>query len=148
VAGEIPIAIPTCGRLEAIVRCIVSFDRNATAHSRDATFVIFDESSESNAGRLRELARHSTIRGTVTYVGGHEKQALSSELAGLCNTSAGTVNYALFGLANAAGGSGANRNAILLHHAGRRVISIDDDTVCQPYRLKREVENPVAPFRL
>src|SRR5262249_11958635 len=46
-AGEILIAIPTCGEIEAIVRCIARFDRHATADSRDATFVTFNESSGS-----------------------------------------------------------------------------------------------------
>jgi hypothetical protein len=127
-----------------MIRCIASFDLNATAHSRKATFVVFDDSSQSHAAQLRQLARQSTIRGTVTYVGRREKQALSSEIGHRCGATAGSVNYALFGLANTAGGSGANRNAILLHHAGRRVISVDDDTVCQPYRLKRDVENPAS----
>lgn len=68
----------------------------------------------------------TTLSEKVEYLGPTEKEDLTVELGRRCGEPE-LVRFALFGGGPLATGAGANRNALLLRHAGKRYATLDDD---------------------
>ena len=127
--GEIEaIGFPTGGdRVPLMARALESFIANTEAHGRAVDFLISDGSPKP---AQREAFR-ALARGRVLYAGEGEKRRFAAELVarGACSPEA--VEFALFDPLGTGFTCGANRNAVLLHGAGRMVCSVDDDVVCR-----------------
>jgi hypothetical protein len=128
------ICIPTGGeRTDLVGRAIQSFARNAIRHGRKVRFLISDgsvEESHRDAFRDRSAAAAREHGLEVAYAGEDEKRRLANELIRRgCDADA--VEFALFDPLQVGFTCGANRNAMLLHQAGRAFCSLDDDVICQ-----------------
>ncbi len=128
------IGIPTGGaRADLVGRCIASFARNAATHGRMVRFLVSDGSADGGhrAALRRRAAEWVREHGVeIFYAGEEEKRQLAHELVRRgCDCEA--VEFALFDPLDAGFTCGANRNAMLLHEAGRPFISVDDDVICE-----------------
>lgn len=127
------IGFPTGGdRVDLLGRAVASFARNARQHARQVDFLISDNSASPahrDAFRAagRAWAKEHEVR--VRFAGEEEKRRLATELTrrGIAPE---VVEFALFDPLDIGFACGANRNALLLHEAGRMFCSIDDDVVC------------------
>ena len=133
------VAIVTCGRPEALRRCLVSHARHARAHGRIIEHVVVSDTRapadrDSERAMLRGLEREVGV--TIRYAGSEEKRRFASLLARELGCERSLVDFAVFGPAGATHTAGANRNALLLETSGRKVWMVDDDTVCRPAALR------------
>ena len=125
------IGFPTGGdRVELMARALDSFLANTSAHGRSVEFLISDGSANSEQ---REAFRAMAGRraGRVFYAGEGEKQRFAAQLVKRSGCSPEAVEFALFDPLRTGFTCGANRNAVLLHGAGRMICSVDDDVVCR-----------------
>ena len=130
--GEIEaIGFPTGGdRVPLMSRALDSFIANTEAYGRSVEYLISDGSQKAvQRGAFRAMASKREVR--VLYAGEEEKRRFAAELVkrGACSPEA--VEFALFDPLGTGFTCGANRNAVLLHGAGRMVCSVDDDVVCR-----------------
>jgi hypothetical protein len=125
------IGFPTGNRPELIRRALESFAENARSHGRDIEFVLADNSHDPAPNR--EIARETQRRfgSRVTFFGASEKKALAAELVSATGCDPEVLEFALFDPEECRFLCGANRNALLLHAAGRMCSSVDDDMVCR-----------------
>jgi hypothetical protein len=123
------IGFPTGGARTALVeRALRSFRENLRAHGRRADVLISDGSTDAaHRAAFRALARSSRAR----YAGEEEKRRYAAELVRRSGCDPAAVEFALFDPLATGFACGANRNAIVLHGAGRMVCSVDDDVVCR-----------------
>lgn len=128
------IGFPTGGaRVDLLGRAVASFAENVRRHGRRADFLIADSSSspqhrEDFRAASREWSKQHGVR--VRYAGEEEKRRLASALVqrGIAPE---VIEFALFDPLGIGFACGANRNALLLHEAGRMLCSIDDDVICE-----------------
>ena len=125
------IGFPTGGdRVDLVARALASFAGNARANGRSVNFLVADSSTEP-AQRAAFRAGLRALGGDqrVLYGGEEEKRRFAHGLvrAGLAPD---VVEFALFDPLGLGFACGANRNALLLHEAGRMFCSVDDDVIC------------------
>jgi hypothetical protein len=149
------VGFPTRDRVDVLRRAIASYAENCARHGRRPSFAVLDDSAAADTraryrAMLAELGEHHRI--DIHYAGLPEKERFVAELA-----AAGSLPLEVAGHACLGGQSrnlptiGANRNCLLLHSVGERILSADDDTVCRlaspPDRddrvLLRSAENPL-----
>ena len=124
------VAIPTRDRPRSLARSLGSLIGDLARSGRRAEVAVFDDTCDPASGaRTRDLAeRIGRRRGrAIRYAGGDEKRSFAKRLAS-CGIDPEAVQFALQPPVRYAG---ANRNAMLLHAAGRAFASFDDDTVCR-----------------
>jgi hypothetical protein len=149
------VGFPTRDRVDVLRRAIAGYAENCARHGRQPTFAVLDDSPAA-ATRARYRAMLTEVgerhRIEISYAGVPEKERFVAELA-----EAGTLPIEVAGYACLGERSrdvptiGANRNCLLLHGVGERILSADDDTVCRlaspPDRddrvLLRSAENPL-----
>ena len=129
------VGFPTGGnRVPILSRAVRSFVENARAYGRKPEFLVSDGSMDpgQQASFRSEAASISREFGAiVSYSGIVEKQRYAKELVRRSGCPPSVVEFALFDPLKVGFTCGANRNAILLHGAGRLICSIDDDVVCR-----------------
>ena len=125
------IGFPTGGnRVGLMARALDSFIANTNAHGRAVEFLISDGSARAEQrDAFRAMARGRGER--VRYAGEEEKKRFAMELVKRSGCSPDAVDFALFDPLGTGFTCGANRNAVLLHGAGRMICSVDDDVVCR-----------------
>lgn len=125
------VGFPTGGNRTALLgRSLRSFAENFQAHGRTAALLISDGSTDpAHGAAFRELGR--TVGGDVRYAGVEEKRRYAAALVWRSGCDPAAVEFALFDPLGTGFSCGANRNAIVLHGAGRTVCSVDDDVVCR-----------------
>lgn len=128
------IGFPTGGNRTAMLeRCLRSFADNLRDHRRQATLLVTDSSAlpEQRAAFVSHLrALQPEFGQQVRYMGEDEKRRFAAALIERSGCRASSVEFALFDPLNAGFLCGANRNALLLHEAGRTTVSVDDDVIC------------------
>lgn len=128
------IGFPTGGeRVDLVERALASFAKNAGAHGRTVEFLVADSSLQpaqraAFRERLGALGRERKI--PLRYGGEEEKRLLAAELV-TAGIDPEIIEFALFDPLRTGFACGANRNALLLHEAGRMFCSIDDDVICE-----------------
>ena len=128
-AGIEAIGFPTGGnRADLMARALESFAANAEAHGRAVEFLISDGSRQPEQ---REAFRALAQKRAALYAGEVEKRRFAAELVKRSGCSPEAVEFALFDPLGTGFTCGANRNALLLHGAGRMICSVDDDVVCR-----------------
>ena len=135
------IAIITRDRPRGLERCLRSYLADMRANGRAPQITVMDSSPdpatrEQNRAILRALANEAPV--AVAYADPDDKSAFARELAQAAGVAEEVVRFALFDLTGVGHDTGANRNAVLLAHAGRPFLSADDDTVCDPRALAPE----------
>ncbi|WP_201379552.1 hypothetical protein [Ktedonobacter sp. SOSP1-85] len=128
------IGFPTCDRVEALQRGMISYLEHCIRFDRTPEFVVADDSRssatrESYRQMLHSLkARYSM---NIAYAGLEEKSAFIKRLSNKGNIPEEVVSWACLGDKRyGAVTIGANRNALLLHTVGERTFSSDDDIIC------------------
>ena len=125
------IGFPTGGaRVPLMARALDSFIENTEAHGRSVEFLISD-GSQQPAQREAFRAMADARKTRVLYAGENEKRRFAAELVERSGGSPEAVEFALFDPLGTGFTCGANRNAVLLHGAGRMICSVDDDVVCR-----------------
>lgn len=128
------IAIPTRSRPAELERAIRSYWTNCAAFGHSPRFLVADDSANGSSDATRHLC--DTLRRSLSlricYAGSAEKRRYAALLARASGVSLATINFALFGIGGLT--IGANRNSILLHTSGTKVLSVDDDTICRTAR--------------
>jgi hypothetical protein len=125
------IGFPTGGdRVEIMRRALDSFRENLQTYGRRAELLIADSSRNSaQRAAFRALAREYS--GGVLYAGEEEKRRFAADLARHGDIPLEAIEFMLFDPLDTGFTCGANRNAVLLHGAGRMICSVDDDVVCR-----------------
>jgi len=129
------LAIPTCNRPELLRRCVKSFRDHFRKYGRFPKLLVADDSntSEARASTKAVLDEASKTWGSaVVYIGLEEKRRLIDQLAKGGEIPREALDFGILGPGGTTQGAGASRNVVLLHTAGDLVLSVDDDTVCEP----------------
>ena len=145
------IGIPSAGREDQLRRVITTFGRNAREYGRSVEITVSVNGRARNAPAvIADLARAESVKITLIDDGERSRQAAAlaqragvdpaiasfalSDGAALAQRAGIAPAIAAAGLADSRGAGfvcGANRNALLLRHAGRPFLSLDDDMVCE-----------------
>ena len=125
------IGFPTGGdRVAMMARALESFAENFREHGRAADLLVSDGSARPEQ-RAAFRARLAQFGAGVFYAGEEEKRRYLAALVRRSGCDPAAVEFALFDPLGTGFTCGANRNAILLHAAGRMCCSVDDDVVCR-----------------
>jgi hypothetical protein len=127
------LGVLTRGRAAAVLRCVTSFVENAAQHDRQLICSVVDTSPDQSAraatrDALRTLARRTGR--SIRYAEPQDKERLAARLASEAGVDPAIARFALGDPYGCGHDTGANRNALLLAHAGQSFISADDDVVC------------------
>ncbi|MDB6175234.1 MAG: hypothetical protein JWL59_4545 [Chthoniobacteraceae bacterium] len=129
------IGFPTGGNRVAFVeRALKSFSANAEAYGREVDFLVADSSgdpAQRDAFRASIAALRAGHKGAIFYAGDEEKRRFAKALIKESGCPPDAVEFALFDPLQTGFACGANRNALLLHEAGRAFCSVDDDVICR-----------------
>lgn len=127
------IGIPSAGNEGRLRRVITSFARNAREYGRDLEVTVSAnlpaEGAEATRAFLRELARVESVK--ITLLDDEERRAYAQRIAERAGVEPAIAAFAMSDPLGAGFACGANRNALLLRHAGRPYLSVDDDVVCE-----------------
>jgi hypothetical protein len=133
------LTIPTYRRpapLYALLASLGSGEYRDTPES----ITIFDDDPAGAPETQALIARINREYGlSVEYTGSHEKKLLAEKLAAQKPELSVPLNFAFWGMESIGGlrADGMNRNAILLYHRGKKVVSADDDTVFSYLAFKK-----------
>ncbi|MDZ4789515.1 MAG: hypothetical protein SH807_11305 [Blastochloris sp.] len=126
------LGIPTANRPDMMVRVLNSFLTNVITYGRKPSFSFFDDSDEAMTlpegwhSQIKRAENHGIRVKRMTRV--HKEKALVL----LAKHSGVDIETCRFGLIPEKKNSlGANRNWMILCHAGEQVITLDDDVLCQ-----------------
>ncbi len=127
------IGIPTAGREERLRRAITSFARNARDHGRSVEITVSSngpaESAPATAELIASLARAESVK--IGLLDDGQRRTYGAGLSHRAGVDPGIAAFALSDPLGTGFACGANRNALLLRHAGRPYLSLDDDVVCE-----------------
>jgi hypothetical protein len=127
------IGIPTAGNEDRVRRVVTSFARNARQYGRKIEITLSancpPESAPATAALVASLARAESVQ--VTLLDDAERARYAARLAERAGVDPAIAAFALGDPLRAGFACGANRNALLLRHAGRPYLSLDDDMVCE-----------------
>jgi hypothetical protein len=133
--GLYHLGVLTRGRADAVRRCVDSFLTNSADHGRALACSVVDTSAEPAARActwegLRRLRQRADCQ--IRYADLRDKQTFAQRLAQRAGVDPAIVQFGLADPHDCGHDTGANRNTLLLAHAGWRFISADDDVVCEP----------------
>jgi hypothetical protein len=130
-ARIVSIGIPTAGHEQRLRRVVASFAHNAREHGRQVRFAISSNGPDpaGTASLIDSIAAKESI--PITLLQDAERAALASKLSARAGIDPSIAAFAVSDPFNAGFACGANRNALLLHHAGQPYLSLDDDMVCE-----------------
>jgi acyl carrier protein len=139
--GPAPVAVlgvPSSNRPDSLAACLKSYLANAQAFGHAPELVVCgtqrDAATEAAyRGRLSEIEER--FGASVLYAGEAEKLRFAQTLAQAAGVDPSVVRFALADTEQAGLPYGTNRNALLLHNAGRAFVSVDDDTRADLYIL-------------
>jgi len=132
------LAIPTCARPKQLQKALQSYAANAAQFGGSHSFLVADDSPGSGGRRetkhavLDLLATSPRPRLPLFYMGRPERSRYVRALCCKGDIPMEIARFALLGSVPGGPTYGANRNAILLHTQGSRILSADDDTSCVP----------------
>jgi len=130
-ARIVSIAIPTAGHEQRLRRVISTFAHNARRHGRPVRFAISSNGPDpaATAALIDSIAATESL--PITLLQDAERAALAAKLSARAAVDPAIATFAVSDPFNAGFACGANRNALLLHHAGQPYLSLDDDMVCE-----------------
>jgi hypothetical protein len=127
------LAVPTRDRPQALGRCLDSHLANASRYDRRPAVTVIDGATSREArSRTRTVLRQIAGRwhAPVRYVDQGQKRRFAARLAQATGVEPAVAAFALLDVDEVGSDTGGNRNALLLEHAGRAFLSVDDDTAC------------------
>ena len=129
------LSIPTCDRPDRLQRAIRSFGVNFRAHGRFPKLIVVDDSKTPEGRAATKAVTDEECRrwgAATSHIGVKEKQELATRLSKAGDIPPEVLEFGILGPGGTAQGAGANRNVILLNTLNELVLSVDDDTVCDP----------------
>jgi len=123
------IGIPSKRRPDSLARCVRSVAEHARRHDRNARLVVADSTPIAEASKPRAvmLSLASELGIDIRWIGLEERARWGGQLAARAGAPREIVEFALLGSASSDNDIGANRNTLLLAHAGQAFVSCDDD---------------------
>jgi len=125
------IVVPTCGRPDALQRCLVGILGSLAEHDRAARIIIADNSQNADqASQNRMIVETLNLQMGcgIEFIGREERCRILASLLAL-GFDERVAEFAINGIAGIGlPCTGANRNVLLLAAAGESFISVDDDT--------------------
>jgi hypothetical protein len=125
------VAVLACDRPSLLEASLGAWLENRRRTGRTCETVVLDDSKDAGSrDRARALAAGLAGRSgaPVAYAGREERQRFAAALARESGVAPEVVEFALLDPEGIGRTTGANRNAFLLHAAGRMALSADDDT--------------------
>lgn len=125
------IGVPSSNRPEALAACLTSYLENCSTYGRRPDVVVCgtQRDGQMDAAYRRVLADIARRYGSdVSYAGSPETARFADRLAEAAGVDPAVVRFALSDSEDVGLPYGVNRNALLLHNAGRPFASVDDDT--------------------
>ena len=138
------IGVLTRDRPRAVARCLDSYVGNTRAHDRRCAFTVIDSSPTAELRAQTRDAVGALAAGGASelrYADVADKARFAARLALEAGVDPDLVRFALLDPEGIGCDTGANRNALLLEHAGRPFLSVDDDMICE---LRRRSDDPSA----
>lgn len=129
------LAIPTCDRPSELTSAVQSYAENARRFGSTLRLLVSDDSRTSfRTGEMNRLigSLGDGCGAEMFYISRANRERYASHLADGGDVPLEVARFGLLGPAEATETHGANRNAILLQTQGSKVLSVDDDTVCEP----------------
>ena len=127
------IGIPTAGHEERLRRVITTFARNARDHGRRVEMAVSSNGPAERAGAtaalVASLAREESVK--IELLDHAGRAAYGAKLSKRAGVDPAIADFAMSDPLGAGFACGANRNALLLRHAGRAYLSLDDDMICE-----------------
>jgi hypothetical protein len=127
------VVMVSANRVDSARRALQGFMDNARRHGRQPEWLLYDDSADPAVGMAYQdmLADLGSKVGTpIGYAGQQRKRAYADALIAM-GLPADTVDFCFFGQPGLGTRYGCNRNAMLLDTAGRLVLSLDDDVICE-----------------
>lgn len=129
------VGIPTCNRPDNLRLCLESFISNAIKYNHRPEFVIADDSDDqfmrTNAQLILELTEKFDIK--ITHLHRQQRARMAQDLSRRLRISSDIISFAISGDDSHDNHTGALRNSILLYGCGKKVLFVDDDTICKTY---------------
>lgn len=132
------LGIPTRDRPELLARALESYAGNLREYGRNVQVIVADDSRKPGSGDAnRAVARHVEKEfGIEITVVDHEWRArYAQRLADETGIPLDVVRFAVLGDARCQQSYGAARNTLHLLCAGKMAVHVDDDTLCQHWRV-------------
>jgi hypothetical protein len=124
------IAVITADRPHLLRRCLDSLVGHCDEFRRRPRILVVDGSRDPEHGQAnRAIVAAITAAGYVADFIGASEAAVIRQLVADAGIDPRMLEFAL-----TPGEAGANRNLVLLLTAGERVLMVDDDMVCRPWR--------------
>jgi hypothetical protein len=128
------LGVPTRDRTPSLERCLASYLANGLRHGRAFDVVVADDSGgpevrRANMAVLAGLKIDHGIR--AFYAGPEERSRFAEALARQAGLPRDDVRFGLLNDEGCPVGTGACRNALLLHAVGEAMLQVDDDTTCR-----------------
>lgn len=124
------VGVTTADRPDALRRCLQSLTRQLRCHSRDARIIVVDGSKRST----NESLARSTVRAIasstgcdIAFIGRKERRDVRKRLRPICP--AEIIDFVF------TPGASGNRNVAILLASGENVLLVDDDVVCDLWKL-------------
>ena len=135
--GDQPVVvITTWERPDALARLLKSIQKNCATDKFHHLYVVDDSREEANIARNRELVAEAAfgLKVPVQYMGQSEQQKLIASIAARVPEHEASIRF----LTDQSRWrehwtSGLARNLALLLSCGRRLVMLDDDTICDVY---------------
>lgn len=130
------VVIITWERPEALQRLLASIKQNCASEKFHQLYVVDDSRKEENIKRNRELVANAAfgLKTPVQYMGQPEQQKLLAQLAAKLPEHEESIRFlADQSLWRDQWTSGLARNLALLLSCGRRLVMLDDDTICDVF---------------
>jgi hypothetical protein len=131
------IGIPTANRKDELRRALESFTKNVQSYGRTPEFVIADDSRDEalvmNKAVLEEF-RH-IYKGKITHLDSEARLELADKTAQQSGVKQSIVRFALCGDRSYPVRTGALRNSILIYGAGKKILFVDDDVICNIHSM-------------
>ncbi len=130
------LAFPTCGRPSELRDALQSYAASAARVGHRHSFLVADDSPTPAARQAtKQIARTLHAEGdlsgsSIFYMGRPDRRRYARLLSCKDDIPEQVADFALLGASQCGATYGANRNAILLHTHGSRIMSADDDTSC------------------
>jgi hypothetical protein len=129
------IVFPTGNRVDGLQRCMAGYLEHCQHFGRTPDFVVADDSpSSSTREAYRQMLHTMKVHYgfNIAYAGLEEKITFARHLSKVGNIPeeivlAACVSDKQYGVST----GGANRNTLLLHTIGERILSSDDDIICR-----------------
>lgn len=125
------VGVTTADRPEPLGRCLSSLMRQLRDRSADIRIIIVDGSKKpANESLNRSLARSLSASSgrKIVFIGSRERRTFTKDLHAICPSE--LVEFAV------APGASGNRNLAVLLTSGENVLLVDDDVVCDLWRMR------------